>query len=174
MTASPSASAASTTTVAAAPYKPADLNGPAQNVPKPVKPPLADEFSEKGLDAFVRYWFETYNYAAQTGDTVLGDILADPTCTSCSQLLGSFKTAYDKGHWIVGQLTRIDAAQTYFTPGTDGAYQEVVQFNLAAGKYLTGTGIVGKETPEDPAMAKIFIASHANGKWLITNIGVPQ
>src|SRR6185312_1169890 len=57
------------TTVAAAVYKPATADGPAENVPVPVLPGAATEFTREGLIAFTNYWYSTLGYAYETGLT---------------------------------------------------------------------------------------------------------
>ena len=52
-------------------YVEASADGPAQNVPKPEKPTLADEESYEGAQAFLDYLADTRAYAWQTGDTSL-------------------------------------------------------------------------------------------------------
>lgn len=170
---SASSSSASPTPSPTAVYKPADAEGPAQNVPKPEKPVLADEFSEQGLDAFTRYWYAAYNYAVETGDTSIGTEVSQPTCSRCLQLLDSVKSWYDKGNWIVGSTTQVDATKPSFVRASNGAYQVLVQFNILAGKNMLADKTISNEAPATPVEGDLLNAVFENGKWAITDIGKP-
>ncbi|WP_285727760.1 DUF6318 family protein [Psychromicrobium xiongbiense] len=171
-TASPSASAPSTTTVAAAPYKPADLNGPAQNVPKPVKPALADEFSEKGLDTFARFWYTAYNFGVETGDTSLAGQMALSECTRCTAILTNTKDWYASGKWIIGTALTVTSTKPSFVQAANGAYQVLIQYNTAAGKYASA-GTAGVDEPGSTARGDVVNAIYQNGQWRIIDIGKP-
>ncbi|WP_285727915.1 DUF6318 family protein [Psychromicrobium xiongbiense] len=171
--ASPTASTTPTTTAAAVPYKPADVNGPAQNVPKPVMPAEAKEFTEKGLEAFVRYWYTVYNYVVETADPTPGDPLMAPECSDCYQLLYSFKDAAAKGQWTIGNSARVDGIKPYFQVGSGNDHQALVQFALLPGQVVGPEHQVLKDYPLVPVKANVYILRFESGHWLISAIGKP-
>ena len=80
-------------------YVEASADGPAQNVPKPQKPALADEESYEGAQAFLDYLADTRAYAWQTGDTSLIREITAEQCESCAEEYNDIEEVYDSGGW---------------------------------------------------------------------------
>lgn len=81
-------------------YVPASADGPAQNVPVPQKPPLADEESYEGAQAFLDYLSDARAYAWETGDTsYVRDITAPTVCSACYEEYESIEDLYEEGGW---------------------------------------------------------------------------
>lgn len=80
-------------------YVEASADGPAQNVPKPEKPALADEGSYEGAQAFLDYLADTRAYAWQTGDTSLIREITAEECESCTEEYNDIEEVYDSGGW---------------------------------------------------------------------------
>ncbi|MCT1834141.1 DUF6318 family protein [Kocuria palustris] len=80
-------------------YVEASADGPAQNVPKPEKPTLADEESYEGAQAFLDYLADTRAYAWQTGDTSLVREITAEECESCTEEYNDIEEVYDSGGW---------------------------------------------------------------------------
>lgn len=104
---SPSASEASEASGASAEKTPgadgeyveASADGPAQNVPKPQKPALADEESYEGAQAFLDYLADTRAYAWQTGDTSLIREITDEVCDKCYEEYDEIDELYEINGW---------------------------------------------------------------------------
>ncbi|WP_285725728.1 DUF6318 family protein [Psychromicrobium xiongbiense] len=169
--ASVSTSATPTTTAAAAPYKPADLNGPAQNVPKPVKPALADEFSEKGLDAFARYWYDIFNYMQETNDPTIVQTVTDQSCSRCNVYFAALIDNQAKGTWIMGGRMVVTTMQATFKPTPQGLYQVVIQYNVEGGQYVRQGGVPGDQIKAENANGDVLEAKFDNGVWRVANVG---
>ncbi|MEE2524563.1 DUF6318 family protein [Pseudarthrobacter sp. J75] len=121
---SPAATSISPTSTTTPEYKPADASGKAQNVPAPVKPRLADENSKDGLEAFTKYWFETLNYANETGKTPANVAISNrDTCKLCVRLMDVADRAWADGKWVSGGQIRIASVEGHFDPSR--ATQEV-------------------------------------------------
>ncbi len=168
--ASASSSSASPTPTAA--YKPADANGPAENVPKPEKPALADEFSEQGLDAFTRYWYAAYNYMQETGDVSLVQAVTEQSCARCNNVFRDVPAWYQKGGWIAGGLMTVDATKVSFVTASNGAYQVLIQYGIASGQYIRNDKTLADPIEEEVANGDVLNATHANGLWVVTDIGI--
>lgn len=69
-------------------YQPATETSPARNVPVPKYPKAARANTEEGQKAFIEYWFKTYNYAFETGDTKPMTAVSDRECEFCQQAAG--------------------------------------------------------------------------------------
>lgn len=80
-------------------YVPASADGPAQNVPKPVKPALADEESYEGAQAFLDYLADARAYAWQTGDTSLVRGITEDECIACIEQYDEIDALYVEGGW---------------------------------------------------------------------------
>ncbi|WP_368811811.1 DUF6318 family protein [Kocuria sp. CPCC 205263] len=108
--ASPSSTASSAATSSSEPgpdatpadYVPASLDGPAQNVPKPVMPDLAKEESRDGAQAFLDYWSDAMWYANQTGDTSYIREVVSEACELCDDQFAVIENVYDEGAWFMG------------------------------------------------------------------------
>lgn len=74
----PAASSSATNVPSNGEYRPADKNGPAQNVPKPVEPEGMNVESEGGLFKFLSYWNQAVNYGVETGDFTAAKSLIGP------------------------------------------------------------------------------------------------
>ena len=58
----------------------------ASDAHRPALPALAEQHTGDGADAFVRYYFETLNWAVATTDWSLAERITDPACSSCAVL----------------------------------------------------------------------------------------
>ncbi|MBP2414607.1 hypothetical protein JOF48_003406 [Arthrobacter stackebrandtii] len=85
------------TTAAPAVYKPATDQGPAENVPVPVLPDKAKEFSKEGLMAFTEYWYSTLGYAFETGDTKPMTDITGTGCPICSVMTKAAVAWHEEG-----------------------------------------------------------------------------
>jgi hypothetical protein len=167
--ASASSSSASPTPTAA--YKPADANGPAENVPKPEKPALADEFSEQGLDAFTRYWYAAYNYMQETGDISLVQAVTEQSCARCNNVISSASDWYKNKNWVVGGLITVDATKVSFVKASNGAYQVLIQYGIGEGQYIKADKTLGDKIDKTVANGDVLNAVHNGNQWVVTDIG---
>ncbi|WP_434617214.1 DUF6318 family protein [Arthrobacter sp. A5] len=158
-------------------YKPADASGPAQNVPLPVKPPLADEFSKAGIEAFARYWYETLSYAYETGDTTPIDAITDPSCTTCANAKEVATGWHEGGRWLVGGKMVVLDIQSTFVLTPSGTYQATSFVKQTALDYYNGDGTLNEATSAAPAIADILVAARQNEVWValtVEHLGGPR
>jgi hypothetical protein len=173
----PSASQSASVTPSASPtpkptpvYKPADAKGRAQNVPVPVKPPLADKNSKEGLEAFAKYWYKLINYAYETGNLKPVNAITSPTCASCNRVRPTIETWNHDGKWIEGGALQIFNATTKFAPDANGNQQVFVQYHRMAVNYRQPDGKIEESFPKSNLLADIFIAEHQGARWFVTNV----
>ncbi|MDQ6739582.1 MAG: DUF6318 family protein, partial [Actinomycetota bacterium] len=133
--ASAAASPAISPTASAAVYKPADASGPAQNVPLPVKPPLADEFSKAGIEAFARYWYETLSYAYETANFGPLEAITDPGCVSCANVKAGHTPWHQDGRWTAGGRMVVISLGSAFTVTKENNYQVILSVKQEAITY---------------------------------------
>lgn len=146
-------------------YKPADANGPAQNVPLPVKPPLADEFSKAGLEAFARYWYETLSYLYETGDATPLTAITDAGCQTCSNAKDVASGWHKGGRWLVGGKMDVLDSQTTFVLTPSGNYQATTLVQQEPMDYYNSDGTLNEATSQDPPIADIVVAVYGNSTW---------
>lgn len=169
-TTSPTASSAPTPTPTPV-YKPADANGPAQNVPKPVKPALADEFSKAGVEAFAKYWYSTLDYAYESGDTGPMDAITDSSCDTCSKARSTIQSWYADRGWILGGHFRVSATQSTFAPTSEGLYQTITQLKQSSSTFYKINGTVGGTTPDSPLLGDIVETRYEADHWVAHTVG---
>ena len=83
---------------------------PSASPTPPEHPAEAEGTTPKAAKAFARFWVETMNYAAATGDTSRADSVTTPRCDSCNEMLTRIAEVYAAGGefrgegWSVRQL----------------------------------------------------------------------
>ncbi|MHA7190966.1 DUF6318 family protein [Arthrobacter sp. MDT2-16] len=174
----PSVSAASASASASASSSPApspaSSAGPAANIPVPVKPPLADENSAEGLEAFTEYWFELFSYGYETNDWATYDELTDAGCRSCSNLTGQVRDHYTNGGWIKGGNVRLNSLQTEFLKNTSGSINSFVDVEQSELIYFNSTGREVDRSEPLPSTINVTIALWDQDKWLMLEFGSPE
>ncbi len=161
---------AASPTATAPVYRPADATGPAQNVPLPVKPPLANEFSKAGIEAFARYWYETLSYAYETGESKPMDAVTDSGCTTCANAREVADGWHGGGRWLVGgKMAVLDTKSTFvLTPA--GTYQATSFVRQTALDYYNGDGTLNESTKAAPAVADILVARRLKDSWVALTV----
>ncbi|MFK4640862.1 DUF6318 family protein [Paenarthrobacter histidinolovorans] len=173
-TASPTSSvsvpAASAAPASSGAYKPADAKGKAQNVPVPVMPELAKENSKAGLEAFIGYWYAQLSYVGETGDMSSWLPLIAPECRLCTRLQESGKQSYTDGRWLAGGKISVPAIEVQWKGGSvEAAKVQVVQDQI---DYFNADGSVGRSKSNASNDAFAFFAKHADGKWIVVDLGI--
>ena len=79
---------------------PASSDGPAENWPEPEVPEEASEQTEEGVEAALQHWFETRQYARNTGDTAPLEAASTENCALCSQQVERVEEAYENGWYV--------------------------------------------------------------------------
>ncbi|MBG0741853.1 hypothetical protein IV500_21120 [Paeniglutamicibacter antarcticus] len=146
-------------------YKPADATGPAQNVPLPVKPPLADEFSKAGIEAFARYWYDTLSYAYETADFAPLEAISDPGCATCSKVKERTTKWYDGGQWTAGGRMSVVDAGSPFAATPTGSYQVIVAVKQDKISYYRADGTLTDSHAASDSIADILVASYKQNRW---------
>ena len=149
----------------AAVYQPATAEGPAQNVPVPVLPEQAKEFSKEGLIAFAEYWYATLGYAYETGDPGPMLTVSDPACPSCSRVKDNVTDLYRDGGWLMGGQMIVHQSTSTFIEVPDGTYQAVLMIQQNKVTSYDGDGTLQSDSRAMPSRADIVVAAYSNGQW---------
>ncbi len=150
----------------AGPYKPATDKGPAENVPVPVLPEAAKEFSKEGLEAFAEYWFSTLGYLFETGNSDPMMAVTEPGCQACDLMVKLVEPVYEDGGWLVGGQMKVVQTISYFTPLSDGDYQAQVEAMQIKVTYFNADGSMAKELDQHPVATNIVNAHWEDGRWI--------
>lgn len=110
---------------------PASSDGPAENWPEPEVPEEASERTEAGVEAALQHWFETRQYARNTGDTTPLEAASYSNCDFCDDQARLIHETHEGG-WVVQELDvvaeiavtfeREEIANAYFLLDT-GAFE---------------------------------------------------
>ncbi|MCQ9166177.1 DUF6318 family protein [Arthrobacter sp. STN4] len=169
-TAPPTSAAPATTAAPTTPpipvYKPATANGPAQNVPVPVLPAKAKEFSKAGLEAFATYWYSTLGYAYETGNTGPMMAVTDTGCTTCANVKKTVVAWHHEGRWIVGGQMKVISSDSKFVKTPENTYQAIVIIQQAQVSFHEQPGTPYKQLPQRIARPDIVVASYTDGHWV--------
>lgn len=151
-------------------YKPATDQGPAENVPVPVLPAKAKEFSKEGLIAFTEYWYSTLGYAFETGDPELMMAVSDPGCRTCKAMEKTVVAGHSEGKWIVGGKMIIDPPNSTFEQVADGSYQALTMARQDHVKYLKADGTLSKDLGVTIAEMDILVGIYRDNSWVAMTV----
>lgn len=150
-------------------YVEASADGPAQNVPKPEKPTLADEESYEGAQAFLDYLADTRAYAWQTGDTSLIREITAEECEKCAVEFEDIERIYDEGGWATSGRESIKIIDSdmpvdsygYPSPRAEVDFEGLTVWGASGQVWDTVDPISGEEDPI------YFHLSHDGGGWVL-------
>jgi hypothetical protein len=163
----PPASAAVTPSPGATPadYVPASLDGPAQNVPKPVMPELAKQESKEGAQAFLDYWSDAKWYAYETGDSSLVRDITSPHCEACVAEFDDLEEIYAEGMWTVGGRDSITILDAELVEAPDEVYKPMVQYSREDGQ-LVKKGKVKRRAAGEPNDPSLVYIDYTDTGWV--------
>lgn len=153
-------------------YKPASAEGPAQNVPVPVLPDRAKEFSKEGLIAFAEYWYETLGYVYETGDSGHMMAVTEPGCKTCAFINEPVSSWYQEGGWIAGGQMTVIQSTSPFVETPDGAYQAMLLVRQAKVTYYSRDGTQSTELPQAIAKTNLVEASYSSDGWTAKSVEI--
>lgn len=156
-----------TTAPATSAYQAATKEHKALNVPVPVLPEKAKEFSKAGIEAFATYWYATLNYAYETGNLLPMQAITEKTCTNCAEAGKSISDIYSGGGWIVGGRVIVKSADSKFLKDPNGQYQVIVTIRQSKGSYYDRSGKELGNSPEGIFRPDIVIADYRAGQWSV-------
>lgn len=164
---SPSPSSTSGSAGTSAEYVPASLDGPAQNVPKPVMPALAREESREGAQAFLDYWSDAMWYAYQTGDTSYARDITSVSCEVCADELSEVNRVYQGGQWLTGGRQVLELQESTVSRAADGIYKPVVKYRNDHVRLVEKSGVVDRVPPDSKPLEPLLVyLNYAEDKWV--------
>jgi hypothetical protein len=135
-------------------------------------PAEAKGTSAEAAKAFVRYWIDSLNYAAQSGRTDHLKRLNSQTCAACVAITDFIDKVYSSGGFIHGDGWRTESAQTISHHGRDRPFVDVVVF-VNPQHVRPGKGKAVKSFKGGRRL-KTFQLERAAGGWHVARLEQPQ
>ncbi|WP_133185540.1 DUF6318 family protein [Arthrobacter sp. Bz4] len=172
---SPSPSQVPTITAPTTPEpSPASSDGPAANIPVPEKPPLADENSVEGLEAFTEYWFELFSYGYITNDWAEFLEITDTGCGTCMNVVEGVEDHFSTGGWVAGGDAEVISFSSEFEANTAGSINSFVEVGQdRVTMFSPSGGETGESPPSDPSI-DVVIAIYEEDRWIMLDFGSPE
>lgn len=113
-------------------YKPATAQSPAQNVPVPKFPELANENSENGAASFAEYYFDLINYLVESNDSAPLKKVTSRACEICGKsLIDPAARAQISGKWQVGGRHEFMVLDSYLSTKNKAAVSLIYSISEA-------------------------------------------
>ncbi|MFW0119290.1 DUF6318 family protein [Rothia sp. P5764] len=155
-------------------YRQADEQGPAQNVPKPVKPEGMNVESEDGLFKFIGYWNDCVNYGIQTGDFSYAEPLVSDEYTSEREFYIWSNEIYNRKGWIEGGRREAIVGEGLLVAQGDGIYTWGGNLNIEDMRVqLDGPGDL-VDWSHTRGQGIYFIAKFEKGFWTLKGVEVVE
>lgn len=135
----------------------------------PEQPDVAGEESDSGAATFVRYWLDTSDYAALSGDTKTLRRLSDPACGGCFEYIDLYERTYEAGGYFRGG----EQAMEDVSVRDEGSGRRLVfaEVSLSDGAFKKDE----KSTEVDTQASSnrvAFTVEYRNDQWLMTEQAV--
>ncbi len=133
---------------------------------RPTPPPLpqaATRNDDAGQQAFIRYWFDLYNYAIATGDTGPVKAASRPDSVSTQKMTKQVEDVYGGGGHAEGNEFFVIEAVTV-PPDEDGLTAPTVTYGHEAGTEVYGDGRV-KSVPRQDRVDWAMFIRFKDGRW---------
>jgi hypothetical protein len=128
-------------------------------MPAPSAIAIAREHSQRGAAEYVRYWFQTLNYATQTGDISPLRQASEPTCKACDAAITAVRDSYGDGGYMQGGTYTVRAV-TSEEFGLDDQPMLSVSFDRTSRSGLGPDGQVRDSLP-----AASFVSCQVTLAW---------
>lgn len=149
-------------------HKAGDANGPARNVPSPIKAEVTDHNTKEGLEEYVRYWFSLLSYGYETGDLIAWSKQASRSCVFCNALRKSIAVSYEKQGWLSGGHLSTGSVEARFKVGSP-SQQVVVQVIQEKITHYKADKTVQDRRPGSNTAA-VVLATYSQGRWSISDM----
>jgi hypothetical protein len=134
-------------------------------------PEVAKDASERGIEAFIRYYFEVRNYSVRTGEVEPLKSLADEACEGCQGDIEQTVENTSDGRHIVGGEYHITNLEIFNTKSYQGAN---VDFRVDASQVFHKNGKpAGEKVPEHDVKV-VMQVGRATDHWIMTVISGRQ
>ena len=145
---------------------PASSEGPAENWPEPELPEDASERTEEGVEAALQHWFETRQYARNTGDTAPLEAASTEDCAFCLDQIEQVEGAYEQG-WYVQELDEI--SQVIVTFDEDDVAQAILRVTQGSYEAYVDGDLLG-ESESQEEMGWSAALAYSEERWVVADL----
>ena len=137
----------------------------------PVSVPLAAQAATSaGAAQFARFWYDTLNVAARSGDVRALEALALPSCVSCERFSSGLDSLYRAGGRIEGGVFTVTGSESPMAgPGAVSARVTVV-YDVSPTRQLGKSGEVLRSVPALPGVVMEMSLERRANSWLVLEI----
>lgn len=107
-------------------YEPATETSPAKNVPVPEMPEAVKEPTEEGLEAALKYWWDSSYYLTLTGVPDPVDTVSSGECVTCQAQVDNWVGVYGEGGWSTGYEVNLDQVVVDASNPSNGTFSFVL------------------------------------------------
>jgi len=145
------------------------------STPAPTLPPEATTNDAAGAEAFVRYWYDAFDYAVSSGDTApLREASLYPECLECDELAALVEDAYAGGGRLAGGQTHVVEAVSP-TPDKTGVVLLSVVIDQEPISRLDGQGALVDEgdiaETERSSQSVVISRGVDDANWRMVGLG---
>ncbi len=165
--ATPPASSPSPSVTSASPSP--SVSSPSPSVSPSVAIPAAARVkSDKGAEAFVRYFMDQAAKAWMVPDPQLIELHATKDCSACDDLAKAARDLDTAGQRYDGPPISVRRLRVLRSSGTDVAFDAMLSENKV--RIVSGSGKVVASYPER-AITRAIAVKWGDGRWLVDGIG---
>lgn len=130
-------------------------------------PSAATEQTPDGAVEFVRFWFQTLNDAALSGDTSRLRAISAPQCETCDRFVGSIDGLYGAGGRIEGGRFTVRSAEAAGLEPEATEARVSVLYDVTATKQISASGEVLQETESISGEVADLELVREDAAWLL-------
>lgn len=141
--------------------------------PAPVLPSAAAQPTRAGAEAFIRYFFDVYQYSFTIMDPAPLRVVSAPDCDFCNSTIRAVDGGRQKSRRSVGHGIEIRAIVAAPGKSTTGVLVNIV-FDQKAARTIASDGSVVALTPEKRNIRMDMIVRWVDGRWLLLDAAFPE
>lgn len=150
-------------------YAAASEEAPAENVPEPEIPALVCDDGEDGAAAALSYWYETYWYGDQTGDSTRMEEMHGVHCGGCDTTIEEIQNMGEADQWMVSEPVQPQLHYWDESEEDDDVLQATVTQDIPTFTYYDEDGEVEEHEGGETEYTVEMTFDEDSGHWLITD-----
>jgi hypothetical protein len=143
-------------------------SAPPTTVPTPTLPASA-KADKAGAEAFVRYFWDVFNYTYASGDTKLLRSISDKTCKFCASVQDYVERLNEQGYKARGSSMVVKTAVAPPADAADGLLVYTV-VSQAAGEVVASDGTVKESSEAHPNLRSDTLVRWSADEWHVLGV----
>jgi hypothetical protein len=131
--------------------------------------PAAAKADKAGAEAFVRYFWDVFNYTYASGDTKLLRSISDKSCKFCASVADDVDVLTGRGDRTVGATATV---HTVVAPPGDPAkgFPVYTRVSQSAGRIVASDGSTKNSSQAQPEQRSDVRVRWINGRWRMLGV----